>query len=79
MPRMEQQQQITNLVLFSEFLKKLGRSESTGWRWRKEKLIATLNLCGKLYVTREEIRKFEDRAIAGEFSKAIAPPRRTTL
>lgn len=74
MLRMEQQQHTTNLVLFNDLLRGLGRSESTGWRWRKEGLIATVNLCGKLYVTREEIRKFEARVISGEFSKPIAPP-----
>jgi len=57
------------LVSYDAYLKSLDRTRTTGWRWRKIGLIETINVFGKLYVTRESIRKFEERAIAGDFAQ----------
>lgn len=41
----------------------------TGWRWRKKGWVETLNIAGKLYITGDEIDRFNQRAKDGEFSK----------
>lgn len=55
----------TDLRLFGDFLRDLGRSRSTGRRWRKAGLIETVNINGKTYVTLPAIRSFEARAAKG--------------
>jgi hypothetical protein len=65
-----------NLVSYFGWLATLGKTRTTGWRWRKAGLIETVNIFGKLYVTRDEISRFEQRALAGEFYKESATPAR---
>jgi hypothetical protein len=61
----------------SEFGRVIGRTPSTLWRWSKEGKIVVTNICGKNYITAEEIRRFTERAASGEFSKkAVVPIRR---
>ena len=68
-----------NLVSFDGWINSLDKTRTTGWRWRKDGLIKSVNIFGKLYITREEITKFERRALAGEFYKeAITPSTRLT-
>jgi hypothetical protein len=57
------------LVPFNSFLKQNGRSPSSGWRWRKNGFIQTINISGRLYVSQDEISRFRARAAAGEFAK----------
>lgn len=38
--------------------------------------INTINISGKIYVAEAEIRRFEERAAAGEFAKSSHAPRR---
>ena len=57
------------LVPFNLFLKQNGRSPSSGWRWRKNGWIQTINIGGRLYVSQDEINRFHSRAAAGEFAK----------
>ncbi len=65
-----------SLVPFGKFLADIDKSSVTGWRWRRDGFISTVNVAGKIYVTEQEIRRFEARAVAGEFSqKAHAPQR----
>jgi hypothetical protein len=64
------------IVLFGLFLESLGVTSPTGWRWRKRGWINTVNICGRLYVSRQEINRFEERAAAGEFSKTHKAPKR---
>jgi hypothetical protein len=63
----------SNIIPFTIFLKRIGRSPTSKWRYRRDKLIETINICGRLYVTTEAIARFEQRAIAGEFPKVISP------
>lgn len=65
-----------NLVSYFVWLETLGKTRTTGWRWRKCGLIEVVNIFGKLYVTRDEIARFEQRAMSGEFHKEIASPRK---
>lgn len=64
-----------NLVSYFGWLGTLGKTRTTGWRWRKSGLIQTVNIFGKLYVTRDEIARFEQRAMSGEFHKELVSPR----
>jgi len=64
------------LVPFGNFLADLGKSSVTGWRMRRDGLINTVNISGKLYIRLEEIQRFEQRAAAGEFAKVAHLPRR---
>ena len=41
-------------------------------------MIQTFNIHGRQYLTREEIAKFEQRALSGEFAKKATTPKRTT-
>jgi hypothetical protein len=66
----------SNLVSFDGWLKSLGRTRATGHRWRKRfPWLKTVNIYGKVYVYRESIDEFERRAMAGEFSRDVHPPK----
>jgi hypothetical protein len=62
------------LMSFYGWLASLDKTRSTGWRWRKDGLVKTVNVFGKLYVTREEVARFETRALAGEFYREAKTP-----
>jgi len=66
------------LVSFDGWINSLDKTRTTGWRWRRDGVIQTVNVFGKLYITREEIARFEARAISGEFHKAAITPSRKT-
>ena len=57
-----------DLEALSTWLGKIGRSESTGWRWRKRQWLETTIIGGKHYLTREQRARFMNRAAAGEFA-----------
>jgi hypothetical protein len=67
------------LVSFAKWLESLDITRATGWRWRRDGTIKTVNIFGKLYVTREEIARFEQRAMAGEFHRDSPTPSRVSL
>jgi hypothetical protein len=64
------------IILFDVFLDSLGVTRATGWRWRRRGWVTTLNISGRVYISRQEINRFEERAAAGEFSKVHKTPRR---
>jgi hypothetical protein len=68
----------SNLVAFDSYLRALNKTRVTGFRWREKGLISTVNIFGRLYVTREAIAAFEKRALAGEFSQKAKTPKHTT-
>jgi hypothetical protein len=61
------------------WLKEIGRTHTTGWRWRKSGWIRPLNICGRLYLSDEAIAEFVRRATAGEFAKDHKTPTRPML
>ncbi len=69
----------SNLFAFDEYLRGRNLTRTTGYRYRKQGLIHTTNIFGRLYVTRDEITAFERRAIAGEFHKEAKTPARREL
>jgi hypothetical protein len=67
------------IILFERFVESLGISPCTAWRWRKQKWLTTLNIAGRVYISREEIARFQERAAAGEFSKPHKAPNRKAV
>lgn len=63
-----------DIVAFDRWISSLGRSQITGWRWRRRGWIETVNIAGRLYVQRDEIDRFNARAARGEFAKAATVP-----
>jgi len=58
------------IISLSNWLRNLGRSDTTGWRWCKAGWLHPINIAGRPYLTREDIQRFHARAAAGEFAKA---------
>ena len=56
-------------IEFIYWLAIIGKSRPTGFRWRRNGMITTVNIEGKLFVTNEEIARFWQRAKNGEFAK----------
>jgi hypothetical protein len=56
-------------VRFGLWLRQLGISDVTGFRWTRAGLIRPFCVRGRLYLTREQITEFHQKAIAGEFAK----------
>ena len=64
------------LIHLPKFLRQVGVSRSTGWRWIKAGILKTANIYGRLYVTRAARDEFLARAEAGEFAKQPVMPKR---
>jgi len=65
-----------NLVSFDKWLADRGSTRVTGYRYRQRGLINAVNIFGRLYVSREEIHQFEERALRGDFARAVKIPDR---
>jgi len=57
------------------FTEQMGLSKTTIWRFRKRGMLTAVNICGRQYISRSEIARFNARATAGEFAKMINPRR----
>jgi hypothetical protein len=66
----------SNLLALEKFTQEIGLTSTTIWRFRQRGWLKTVNICGRLYISREEIKRFEERAARGEFSKTHAAPKR---
>ncbi len=66
---MIEQAPLSNIVPFDQWLKELSLDRSTGYRYRKAGIVSAIEVFGRLYITREEIARFEARAGAGDFSR----------
>jgi len=71
---MESKINASNLIPFEHWLEGIGKTAATGWRWRRKGWIETVNIAGRVYISRQEIERFEARAAAGEFSQAHKAP-----
>jgi hypothetical protein len=67
----------SDLLAYDHWLAELPISPATGWRWRKRGWIPTINIAGRVYVSRAAIAEFERRAAAGEFAREHITPKRT--
>jgi hypothetical protein len=72
----EESAALGDVVPFDNWLKSIGRARVTGWKLRKSGAVKTINIFGRLYITRSEIARFEARAVAGEFVRHVASPPR---
>jgi hypothetical protein len=63
-------------IALDRFIQQSGLSAVTVWRYRRAGWLNTLNICGRHYLTRAEIARFNTRAAAGEFAKEPARPKR---
>jgi predicted site-specific integrase-resolvase len=50
---------ISNLVPFKQWLDEMDISPTTGWRWRKQGLIKSITINGRVYITKQAVRAFE--------------------
>ena len=66
----------SNLFCFYKYLEGRNLTRTTGYRYRRQGLIETIEIFGRLYISRQEIEKFERRALDGEFTKATKTPTR---
>jgi hypothetical protein len=56
-------------IEFILWLTRIGKSRPTGYRWRKKNMIKAVNVEGKLFVTKQQIDLFWQRAEKGDFAK----------
>jgi hypothetical protein len=63
----------TQLVSLNKWLRPVGVTSTTGWRWRKRGILRAVNIYGRLYLTQESIAEFHRRATAGEFTMEAKP------
>jgi hypothetical protein len=63
-------------IALDKFIEQSGLSAVTLWRYRRAGWLNTLNICGRHYLTRAEIARFNLRAAAGEFAREPARPNR---
>ena len=76
--RPEDEAPVGDIVLFNRYLACIGVTPCCGWRWRRDGLISTINISGRVYVRRSEIARFEKRAASGDFRAIhVVPPPRT--
>lgn len=66
----------SSLYPFDGYLQGRNLTRTTGYRYRKRGLIHCVNIFGRLYVTRDEIERFERRAIAGDSHQDAKTPSR---
>jgi len=66
---------IPGIMSLEKFNSQIGVTRETMFKWRKEGMLETINIYGRLYVTTEEAARFKQRALSGEFAKTIKGPR----
>ena len=64
------------LVVLNQWIRQIGVSSVTAWRWRRAGWLETVNIAGRVYVTDEGIENFKRRARAGEFAVEHKVPQR---
>lgn len=64
---------------FATWLREIGRSRTTGWRWRQREWVETINVGGGLYISQQAIDRFNSRAARGDFAKPSCKPAKTQL
>lgn len=61
------------------WLKEIGRTHTTAWRWRRDGWLKTVNIAGRVYVTDDAIAQFIRRAESGEFAQNHITPKRAPV
>ena len=63
------------VISLTRWLKQVGVTTCTAWRWRKRGWLKTINIAGRQYLTQEALDEFHRRASAGEFSQVNYVPK----
>lgn len=63
-------------ISLTRFCEQMGVNAITAWRWRRDGMLKTVNICGRQYVRSEDVADFNRRALAGEFAKDHTTPRK---
>jgi len=58
----------TYWVRLDKWLRVVGVSSVTAWRWRKRGWLNVINVGGRLFLRPQDLESFERRAAAGEFA-----------
>ncbi len=66
---METETKPLQIIAFSKWQRKMGVSDTTGWRWAKKGWLHPINISGKLYLTAADQEQFLERVKRGEFAK----------
>jgi hypothetical protein len=74
-----QENQTAELTTFTSWLARIGVSGITGTRWRKEGKVQTLNINGRVYISRDAAELFAAKARDGEFAKVHKSPFRADI
>jgi hypothetical protein len=75
-PSMEALAEGRAIVSLSKFCEEAGITATTAWRWRRKGWLATVNICGRQYLTSAAVMDFLRRAEAGEFVSEHKIPKR---
>jgi len=71
---------VRGLKPFNRWCRENGITRATGWRWRRDGIINTINIYGRQYVSQDEQERFQERANRGDFYRGPhTPVRRTRL
>jgi hypothetical protein len=62
------------LIALSKWVRSVGVTPVTAWRWRRAGWLPTVNICGRVYLTSTTVEEFARRAQAGEFAKVHKTP-----
>lgn len=60
---------VAGITSASVYRRQLGVSKTTLWRYRRNGWLKTINVLGKLYITRESIAEFEAMMCSGQLAK----------
>ena len=67
------------MMSLDKFIEQTGLSAVTVWRYRKKGMLATVNICGRQYILRAEVARFNERGAAGEFAKPPNHPQKSRM
>jgi len=59
---------------FGQWVKECGWSASYAWRLRQRRMVTTINIAGKHYISADEVERFLARAREGQFAKTPRMP-----
>lgn len=59
----------TAVVSLTRWLKQVGVTTCTAWRWRKRGWLKTVNIAGRQYLTQEALDEFQPSATTAVLSK----------
>jgi hypothetical protein len=66
------------ILSLRKFCRDAGISDPTAWRWRRRGMLRTVNIAGRVYLTRGVLEEFLTRVEAGEFAVQSKVPTKLT-